>query len=239
MLEDIQPSSRKYPYIHFDFEKNVGKEVVSLEKINYTLDGKEVLKNFSLTIRPSDKIALIGNNEIAKTALLDILAGKITPDSGTIKIGSNVKISYFEKNHDAYFQNDLDLVNWLKQYSPNKEDSFVRGFLGRMLFSGEESLKKVSVLSGGEKVRAMFSKMMLEQGNLLLFNEPTNHLDIESITSLNEELKRFNGVIIFASFDQELIDTINNRLIEIKQDGTYRDKQISYEEYLEKFGLEI
>lgn len=239
VLDDIKPSSRKYPYIHFDFEKNVGKEVLNLEKINYSIDGKEILKNFSLTIYPGNKIALIGNNEIAKTALLDIISGKVIPDSGTIKIGSNTKISYFEKNHDEYFNNDFSLVDWLKQYSTNKDDSFVRGFLGRMLFSGEESLKKVSVLSGGEKVRAMFSKIMLEQSNTLLFNEPTNHLDIESITSLNEELKRFNGVIIFSSFDQELIDTINNRLIEIKKDGTYRDKQMSLEEYLEKFGLEI
>ena len=236
VLDDIKPSSRKYPYINFDFEKNVGKEVMSLEKINYSIDGKQILNNISITIRPDDKIALIGTNEIAKTSLLKIMSGEIQPDSGTIKIGGNVKLSYFAKNHDEYFNNDLNLVDWLKQYSTNKEDSFVRGFLGRMLFSGEESLKKANVLSGGEKVRSMFSKMMLEGGNVLLFDEPTNHLDIESITSLNEGLTRFKGVLVVSTFDQELIETVSNRLIEIKQDGTIRDKQMSYEEYMEKFG---
>ena len=238
VLDDIKPSSRKYPYINFDFEKNVGKEVISLEKINYSINGKQVLNNINLTIRPDDKIALIGNNEIAKTTLLKILSGEIIPDSGSVKIGGNVKISYFAKNHDKYFDNDLSLVEWLKQYSINKEDGFIRGFLGRMLFSGEESLKKISVLSGGEKVRAMFSKMMLEGGNTLLLDEPTNHLDIESITSLNEGLKRFRGVIVYSTFDQELIETISNRLIEIKNDGTIRDKQIPYEEYILKYGLD-
>ena len=238
VLDDIKPSSRKYHYINFEFEKNVGKEVISLEKINYSIDGKEILKDLSMTIYPNDKIALIGNNEIGKTALLQILAGEIKPDSGTIKIGSNVKISYFAKNHSNYFMEDVNLVDWLKNYSDNKDDSFIRGFLGRMLFSGEETLKKVSVLSGGEKVRAMFSKMMLEKSNLLLFNEPTNHLDIESITSLNEGLKRFNGVVVYSTFDQELIETISTRLIEVKNDGKIRDKQISYEEYLEKYGLD-
>ncbi len=233
VLDEIKPSSRKYPYINFDFDKNVGKEVITLENINY----KDIIKNLNLTIRPDDKIALIGTNEIAKTILLDIMSGNIEPDSGTIKIGGNVKISYFKKNHDEYFDNDLNMVDWLKQYSENKDDSYIRGFLGRMLFSGEEVLKKVNVLSGGEKVRCMFSKMMLERSNVLLFNEPTNHLDIESITSLNEGLKRFMGVIIFSSFDQELIETVSNRLIEIKTDGTYRDKQISYQEYIEKYGI--
>lgn len=236
VLDDIKPSSRKYPYINFDFEKNVGKEVISLDKINYVVDGKEILKNISITIRPDDKIFLIGTNEIAKTSLLRILSGEIKPTSGDIKIGGNVKISYFAKNHDEYFNNDLNLVDWLKQYSTNKDDSFVRGFLGRMLFSGDDTLKKVNVLSGGEKVRSMFSKMMLENGNLLLFDEPTNHLDIESIQSFNEGLDRFKGVLVVATFDQELIETVSNRLIEIKADGTIRDKQMSYSEYMEKFG---
>jgi len=238
VLDDIKPSNRKYPYINFDYDKGVGKEVISLEKINYSIDGKEIIKNLTLTIRPDDKIALIGNNEIAKTALLDIISGKIKPDSGNIKIGSNVKIGYFAKNHDEYFKEDINLIEWLLQYSDQKDEGFVRGFLGRMLFSGEESLKKVTVLSGGEKVRVMFSKLMLEKNNLLLFNEPTNHLDIESITSLNEGLDRFRSVLVFSTFDQELIETVSNRLIEIKSDGTYRDKQISYQEYIEKFGLD-
>jgi ATPase subunit of ABC transporter with duplicated ATPase domains len=236
VLEDIKPSSRKYPYINFEFEKNVGKEVISLEKINYSIDGHEVIKNLSLTIRPNDKIALIGTNELAKTSLLKIISGEIIPDSGNIKIGSNVKISYFAKNHDKYFNNDLNLVDWLKQYSTNKDDSYIRGFLGRMLFSGEETLKKVSVLSGGEKVRSMFSKMMLENGNVLLFDEPTNHLDIESITSLNEGLSKFRGVLVISTFDQELIETVSNRLVEIKKDGSIKDIQMSYSTYIEKFG---
>ena len=145
-------------------------------------------------------------------------------------------MSYFPKNHDEYFKEDINLVDWLKQFSNNKDDSFIRGFLGRMLFSGDEVLKSSKVLSGGEKVRSMFSKMMLEKGNLLLLDEPTNHLDIESITSLNEGLSRFLGVVIIATFDQELIETVSNRLIEIKKDGTIRDKQMSYAEYIEKFG---
>jgi len=232
VLDDIKPSNRKYPYINFDFDKNVGKNVLVLEKINY----QNILKDFSLTIYPDDKIALIGTNEIAKTALLDIIAGKIKPDSGTINVGSNVIMSYFPKNHDEYFTKDLKLVDWLREYSDNKDETFVRGFLGRMLFSGEDTLKSVKVLSGGEKVRSMFSKLMLNKGNLLLLDEPTNHLDIEAITSLNEGLNRFLGVIVFASFDQELIETVSNRLIEIKDDGTYRDKRMSYQEYLDKFG---
>ena len=236
VLDDIKPSSRKYPYISFDFDKNGGKEVISLEKINYVVDDKVILKDVSINVRPGDKIALIGDNEIAKTALLRIIKGEITPTSGEVKVGSNVLMSYFPKNHDEYFKEDINLVDWLKQFSNNKDDSFIRGFLGRMLFSGDEVLKSSKVLSGGEKVRSMFSKMMLEKGNLLLLDEPTNHLDIESITSLNEGLSRFLGVVIIATFDQELIETVSNRLIEIKKDGTIRDKQMSYAEYIEKFG---
>lgn len=235
VLEDIKPSSRKYPYMQFELERPLGKEVITLEKINYSMDGKTILQNLNLTICPNDKIALIGNNEIAKTALLKILAGELKPDSGTIKIGSSVKISYFAKNHDAYFENPVSLAEWLQGYSEVKDESFVRGFLGRMLFSGEESLKQVTVLSGGEKVRAMFSKIMLEKGNVLLLDEPTNHLDIESITALNEGLDKYRGSLIYATFDQELIQSISNRLIEILEDGTIRDKQMSYEDYLQKY----
>ena len=238
VLDEIKPSTRKYPYISFEPEKYLGKEVISLEKINYSLDGEVIIKNLNLTIRPDDKIALIGGNEIAKTALLKIIAGQIKPDSGEIKIGSTVNMSYFAKNHDDYFKEEIDLVNWLRNYSENKDESFIRGFLGRMLFSGEESLKKVNVLSGGEKVRVMMSKIMLEKGNVLLLDEPTNHLDIESINSLNLGLEKFNGVVVIATYDQEIIESVCNRLIEIKQDGTYRDKQISYEDYIEKYGID-
>ena len=237
-LDEIKASSRKYPYINFEIEKYLGKEVIILEKINYSIDDKVILKNFNLTIRPDDKIALIGNNEIAKTILLNIISGNLEPDSGTIKLGSSVKISYYEKNHEKYFKEKVNLIDWLKQFSNIKEDTFIRGFLGRMLFSGEETLKNVDVLSGGEKVRCMMSKLMLEKGNVLLLDEPTNHLDIESITSLNEGLKRYNSAIIIATFDREIIESVCNRMIEIKIDGTHTDKSMTYSEYIEKFGLE-
>ena len=196
------------------------------------------MKNLNLTIKPLDKIALIGTNEIAKTALLNIISGKIKPDSGTVKIGSSVKVSYYEKNNDKYFNNDKDMVDWLMQYSNIKDDQFVRGFLGRMLFSGEDVFKKVKVLSGGEKVRCMLAKLMLEKGNVILLDEPTNHLDIESITALNEGLKRFNSAMIISTYDQEIIESVATRLIMIRQDASYVDKEIPYEEFLEKYGIE-
>ena len=238
VLDEIKPSSRKYPYINFEVSKPLGKEVIQLEKVNYSIDGKQILKNINLTIRPDDKIILIGSNEIAKTALLKILAGELEPDSGKRVVSSTVQIGYFAKNHDQYFKEDIDLVNWLRNYSENKDESFVRGFLGRMLFSGEESLKKVNVLSGGEKVRLMMAKIMLEQGNVLLMDEPTNHLDIESINSLNLGLEKYTGALVIATYDQEIIESVGNRLIEIKSDGSYVDKQISYEDYIEKYGLD-
>ncbi len=234
-IDELKPSTRKYPYINFDTPNRLGKQVISLTNINVISNGKEILKNIRIHINQDDKIALIGENEIAKTALLKLLTGEITPDSGEIKIGTTVKISYFPKNHDNYFKGNDNLIEWLRKYSENKEDAFIRGFLGRMLFSGEESLKSISVLSGGEKVRCMFAKMMLNEGNVLLLDEPTNHLDIESITSLNNGLKKFNGPIIFSSYDTELINTLANRIIYIKEDGTYIDKQMTYEEYLEKY----
>lgn len=238
VLEDIKPSSRKYPFINFEVERPLGKEVITLEKINYSIDGKQILKNVNLTIRPDDKIVLIGSNEIAKTALLKIIAGELVPDSGERKVGSTAEISYFAKNHDEFFQEEVNLVDWLRNYSSNKDESFIRGFLGRMLFSGEESQKKVTVLSGGEKVRVMMAKIMLEKGNVLLLDEPTNHLDIESINSLNLGLEKYTGALVIATYDQEIIESVGNRLIEIKNDGTYRDKQMSYEEYIEKYGLD-
>lgn len=234
-LDDIKPSSRKYPYINFETDKRLGKEVISLEKINVELEGKELIKNLNLHIKNGDVIALVGENELAKTALFKVLVGELESKSGKIKIGSTVKMSYFPKNHDEFFNTDETLVEWLGKYTDNKDDSFVRGFLGRMLFSGEESLKKVKVLSGGEKVRSMFSKMMLEKGNVLLLDEPTNHLDIESITSLNKGLENFDGTIIFTTNDLEMIETLATRIVEIKNDGTYIDKEVPYAEYLEKY----
>lgn len=234
-VETLTPSLRKYPYIKFESEKKLGKEVVCLSKVTVKTEEKELLKNFNLTIRKEDKIALLGENEQAKTYLLEILKGEKMPSSGLVKIGPSVKASYFPKNHEKYFKEKENLIEWLRKYSKNKEDSYVRGFLGRMLFSGEEALKDVSVLSGGEKVRCMFSKMMLEEGNLLLLDEPTNHLDIEAIQSLNKAMKEFDGPIVFSSFDTELIETSANRFIYIKEDGTYIDKQIPYEEFITKY----
>ena len=234
-IDELKPSSRKYPYINFETEKRLGKEVISLSKINISNNDKTILKNLTIHINKDDKIALVGENELAKTTLMRVINGEITPDSGEIKLGTTVNISYFPKNHDEYFKGKENLVDWLRKYSENKDDSFIRGFLGRMLFSGEESLKKVSVLSGGEKVRCMFAKMMLEGGNVLILDEPTNHLDIESITSLNNGLAKFNGPIIFSTFDTELIQTIANRIIFIKEDGSYIDKQMNYEEFLSKY----
>ncbi len=234
-LDDIIPSSRKYPYIHFEMEKRLGKEVLSLEKVCLTVDGQDILKNFTLHVNPADHIVLVGDNELAKTALLDIISGNLEPSSGTVKIGTTVSISYFPKKHEQYFKEEQNLVEWLRNYSSIKEDSFVRGFLGRMLFSGEESLKSVKVLSGGEKVRSMLAKMMLEKGNVLLLDEPTNHLDIESITALNKGLEQFGGATIISTYDQEMMETLSNRVIEIKEDGSYIDKQIPYQEYLEKY----
>ena len=234
-LEELKPSTRKYPYINFEYERRLGKEIIHLSKINVTIDGKTILNNLNLTVRPEDKIALIGENEIAKTTLFKLLTGEITPDSGEIKIGSTVIFSYFPKNHDSYFTAKENLVDFLRKYSENKEDSYLRGFLGRMLFSGEESLKQVNVLSGGEKVRLMFSKMMMNKGNVLLLDEPTNHLDIESIQSLNKAMDKFEGPIIFSSYDTELIEKVSNRLIYFDHDGSYLDKQMNYEEFIQKY----
>lgn len=237
ILDDIIPSSRKYPFISFEYDKAMNKDILSIDHINYCVDGKTVLKNFTLNINKGDKIALIGDNEIAKTALFNIINGDITPDSGTVKYGANMNLGYFKKDHEELFDCNLDMINWLQQYSPIKDEPFIRGFLGRMLFSGEEVFKKVKVLSGGEKVRCVFSKMMLEKPNFLLLDEPNNHLDMESITALNNCLTKFQSSFILSTFDQQIIDTSCNRLIEIFEDGSYRDKYMSYDEYIEKYKI--
>ena len=233
VLDEIKPSTRKYPYINFDFEKFLGKEAISVLGVSKTVDGKEVLKNIRFTVNPGDKIAFIGNNEIAKTTLFKIIAGDMEADSGFVKIGTTVNMSYFAKNHDEYFKEDLNLLDWLRQYSEDKTETFVRGFLGRMLFSGEEVFKKVNVLSGGEKVRCMLSKLMLQKGNVLILDEPTNHLDMESITSLDAGMQNFKGVILFATHDHQMCQNVANRIIEITDDGKLIDKWMTYDEYLE------
>ncbi|WP_342541270.1 ATP-binding cassette domain-containing protein [Heyndrickxia sp. FSL K6-6286] len=233
-LDDIRPSSRKYPYVHFTPDREIGNDLLRVEELSKTIDGVKVLDNISFTMNKDDKIALVGHNELAKSTLFKILAGEMEPDSGTYKWGVTTSQSYFPKDNTSYFENgELTLVDWLRQYSPNDQsESFLRGFLGRMLFSGEEVMKKANVLSGGEKVRCMLSKMMLSGANVLLLDEPTNHLDLESITAVNNGLIRFKGSMIFASHDHQFFQTIANRIIEITPNGII-DKEMTYDEYLE------
>ncbi len=235
-VSDMPVSSRKSPYVGFDPKREIGNDVVTLDKVSKTIDGVQVLKNISLTIKKTDKIALLGPNEIAKTALLDLLAGETEPDSGTITWGLTTTRSYFPADNSKYFVEREDcqtLVDWLRQYSENKDESYIRGFLGKMLFSRDEGLKKPNVLSGGEKVRCMLAKMMLAGPNVILLDGPTAHLDLESISAVNEGVARFKGVAVFATHDHEFIQTSANRLIEI--DGTLKDDQeMSYDDYLER-----
>ncbi|MEA4828211.1 MAG: ATP-binding cassette domain-containing protein [Clostridium sp.] len=236
-LEDIKPSSRKYPYVAFKPDREAGKDLLSVKELSVTIDGEKVLNNVDFIVNKGEKIAFIGDNEIAKTALFKILMGEIEADSGEYKWGVTTSQSYFPKDNSKFFNDvDLNLVDWLRQFSEEKSESFLRGFLGRMLFSGEEALKKVSVLSGGERVRCMLSKMMLSGANVLILDEPTNHLDLESITSLNNGLINFPGTILFTSHDHQFVQTIANRIIEITPDGII-DKQTTYDEYLSGKGI--
>lgn len=238
-LDDIRPSSRRYPYVGFTPEREIGNDLLRVEGISKTIDGVKVLDNINFIMNKDDKIALVGTNEIAKTTLFKILMGEMEPDSGSFKWGVTTSQAYFPKDNSEFFEDcDLNLVDWLRQFSPNDQsESFLRGFLGRMLFSGEEVLKKASVLSGGEKVRCMLSKMMLSGSNVLLLDEPTNHLDLESITALNNGLINYKGSLIFASHDHQFIQTIANRIIEITPAGMI-DKQMTYDEYLENTELQ-
>ncbi|MGD6793497.1 ABC-F family ATP-binding cassette domain-containing protein [Metabacillus indicus] len=233
-LDDIRPSSRRYPYVGFSPEREIGNDVLRVDGISKTIDGVKVLDNVSFIMNKEDKIALVGRDEIAITTLFKILMGEMEPDSGTFKWGITTSQAYFPKDNSEFFEGvDMNLVDWLRQYSPNDQsESFLRGFLGRMLFSGEEVLKKASVLSGGEKVRCMLSKMMLSSSNILLLDEPTNHLDLESITALNNGLIAFKGAMIFTSHDHQFVQTIANRIIEVTPNGVV-DKQMTYDEYLE------
>jgi len=232
-LDDIQPSSRKYPFVGFKAEREVGNDLLIVEGLSKTIDGKKVLDNVSFMVNKGDKIALVGPDEIAKTTLFKILMGEMEADSGELKWGITTSQAYFPKDNSEYFNDiELSLVDWLRQYSQEKDETFIRGFLGRMLFSGEEALKEAKVLSGGEKVRCMLSKMMLSGANVLLLDEPTNHLDLESITAVNNGLINFNGTVMFVSHDHEFVQTIANRIIEITPNGLI-DRQLTYDEYLE------
>ncbi|WLR43365.1 ATP-binding cassette domain-containing protein [Bacillus carboniphilus] len=238
-LDDIRPSSRRYPFVSFTPEREIGNDVLMVEGLTKTIDGVKVLNNVSFTMNKQDKIAFVGDNEVGYTTLFKILSGEIEPDSGSYKWGVTTSQSHFPKDNSPFFdRNEMNLVDWLRQYSPNDQsESFLRGFLGRMLFSGEEVLKKASVLSGGEKVRCMLSKMMLSGSNVLLFDDPTNHLDLESITALNNGLTSFKGAMLFTSHDHQFIETIANRIIEFTPKGMV-DKQTTYDEYLENKELQ-
>ncbi len=232
-LDDIKPSSRKYPYIDFRPEREIGNEVLTVEGLTKTVDGVKVLDNISFIIGHDDKIAFVGGNEIAKTTLFKILMGEIEPDSGSYKWGVTTSQAYFPKDNTEEFDNDLTIVDWLTGYSPVKDVTYVRGFLGRMLFAGEDGVKKVKVLSGGEKVRCLLSKMMISGANCLIFDEPTNHLDMESITALNNGMIKFSGVELFSCHDHQFVQTTANRIMEILPNGSLIDKITTYDEYLE------
>ncbi len=231
-LDEIKPSSRKYPYIDFRPQREIGNEVLSVENLTKTIDGELILDHLSFNLNRDDKVALVGSNEKAKTVLFQILAGEMEPDEGSYKWGVTTSTSYFPKDNTEIFSNDLSIVDWLTQFSEIKDATYVRGFLGRMLFAGEDGVKKMKVLSGGEKVRVLLSRMMIEASNVLMLDEPTDHLDMESITALNNGLIKFGGVIIFSSRDHQVVQTTANRIMEILPGGTMIDKMTTYDDYL-------
>ena len=238
-LDDIRPSSRRYPFVGFTPEREIGNDLLTVEGLSKTIDGEKVLDNVYFTLNKGDKVAFIGRNDIAMTTLFKILMGEMEPDSGSFKWGVTTSQSYFPRDNSKYFENsDSNLVDWLRQFSPQDEsESFLRGFLGRMLFSGEEVKKNVSVLSGGEKVRCMLSKMMLSGANVITLDDPTNHLDLESITALNNGLIAFKGTMLFTSHDHQFVQTIANRIIEVTPNGVI-DKEATYDEFLENEELQ-
>ena len=235
-LDDIRPSSRKYPFIKFDLHRDLGNDLLKVEDVSFSVDGKKILDHVSFIIRPKDKVGFLSRNTLATTALLDIIAGKITPDTGTVTWGQTTAFNYLSRDLNANFNNDeLSILDWLRQYATKEQDdnTFLRGFLGRMLFSGDEIEKKIKVLSGGEKVRCQLSRLMLEPANVLVLDDPTNHLDLESITSLNESLKSYPGSMLFTSHDHEFIQTIANHIIEVGPKGTISRADTTYDEFID------
>jgi len=232
-FNEMPTSSRRKPFIGFESLREAGQDILTLENISYSINGEQILKNISFTLKKGDKVILLGRSDLAKTVLMDILAEKTKPDSGSFRWGITTTRSYLPADNSEYFNTEpLSLVNWLRQYSISKEETFIRGFLGKMLFGGEEALKMSNVLSGGEKVRCMLSKMMLSGANVLLLDGPTNHLDLESITAVNDGIKRFNGTVIFTCHDHEFIQTVANRIIELDI-GIKDDRYTTYDEYIE------
>ncbi len=230
-LEELPVTSRKFPYIHFAQERAIGNNTLEVKKINYAADGVDLLKDFSLIVNRTDKVAFVGIEHNSISAFFDIIAGEKKADSGEVFWGQTTSYSYLPRDTNKYFENDLTITEWLKQYSKEQDDAYVRGFLGRMLFSGDESLKPVKVLSGGEKVRCMLSKMMLQNANVLIFDDPTNHLDLEAIESLNNALEDFPGVVLFNSHDHEFISSIANRIVEITPNGVI-DRMMNFDDYI-------
>lgn len=234
-LDDIKPSSRKYPFVKFESQRDLGNDLLRVETVSKTIDGVKILDNINFTIRPGEKAAILSRSDLAQTTMMQILAGTLKPDTGTVKYGQTVITSSLPRDLDANFNNEeLSILDWLRQYATKEQNdnTFLRGFLGKMLFSGDDIQKQIKVLSGGEKVRCMLSKMMLEQGNTLLLDDPTNHLDLESITSLNDALVSFNGSVIFTSHDHEFISTIADHLVEISDNGSIDRAETTYDEFL-------
>lgn len=230
--EDIKPSSRRYPYVHFQPEREAGNDLLDIRGLTKSIDAQVMFKALDIHVNKGDKIAFLGPNDLTKTALFQVLTGESAPEGGTFKWGASTSRAYFPKDNKKYFEGDLTLIDWLRQYSKDQDENFVRGFLGRMLFSGEESFKKACVLSGGEKVRCMLARMMLSGANVLILDEPTNHLDLESITALNEGLERFRGTVLFSSHDHQFIQTVANRIIEITPEGTVDIQGTTLDDYL-------
>ena len=230
-LDEIKPSNRKYPYVDFKPDREPGKEILQVKNISKTMNGEKILDNVSFTVKANDKIAFLADNENAKTVLFQIIAGEIEPDSGELVWGTTITKNYFPKDNNYLFETNETITDWLRKYSKDPDETYVRSFLGRMLFSGEESLKKVNVISGGEKVRCVLAKMMLSGANFLIFDEPTNHLDMESITALNDGMNKFKGNMLFTSHDHQLTQTVANRIIDIQKDKII-DREITYNEYL-------
>lgn len=232
-IEDLPASSRRYPFVGFKADREVGKDILFVTNVSKTVNGQKILDGISFTVNRNDKIAFVGENELAQTTLFQILAGELEPDEGTAKWGVSASFSYFPKDNSVFFNDcTYNLLDWMRQFSEDKHESYLRGFLGRMLFSGDDVFKSVNVLSGGEKVRCMLSKMMLSGANVLLLDQPTNHLDLESITAVNNGLIDFKGNVLFASHDHQMVQTIANRIIEFKPDGTMTDRAMTYDEYL-------
>jgi ATPase subunit of ABC transporter with duplicated ATPase domains len=232
-LDQIVPSNRKYPFIGFEIEKQLGKDVLEVENLSVSLDGMKLFENVSFVMNRGDKVALLGDNDLAKTALLKILAGELKPETGTIKWGQTVTKSYFPSDNEPYFKhNNMNLIEWLRQFSKEPAESYIRGFLGRMLFSGDQPLKEVKYLSGGEKMRCMYSKLMLSHANTLLIDSPTIHLDLEAIQAVNRGLEDYKGALIVASHDHKLLETVCNKVVEIGELGSF-SYEGSFNEYIE------